>query len=920
MKRILLSVLVLAMAVCLLASCGGNGGGGTTSPAVTTPPATTVPPVTTPPVTTPGTVAFHVTFSVNGVTSTLSVEEGETPVYTGSLADLTDGTKTYRFVGWDKEIAPATEDVTYTAVFKRVITVSWVHAFGSVTTEILAGDTPVAPQDAIGDRMNESEVHLFLGWDKTLAPVSEAEYDANGASLVYTALYQSSTRAYTVTFKNGGTVVGTESVLYGELPVYSGAPLTKDGYNYCGWTNSDKPVTGEVTCEAFFTVYDAEQLLWALSRQNMSFARLDWEIEEDRAINDNRGAVVDSAGGLVLLMLEYRNAPSDSTFKETAKAKIVESMQYLMSDKAEAPMFSLEPYWCYNPLAALILLSKNTPDVWNSLTQLEQEKYDFMMETLTCIVNLGFADGNGYKTGPGYRGNFHKSWNSNYRLALVPVMLYAGQYYGGADKVDAVLASFSYDASMAKFAEYGWQRAIDEWSKTPPTFTKDVNGNEVPAYTMPSQKEIMENATSSGDIYYDRYNDGIPDDGGFGKGVRQPFKYNGFRVDNVAGVFNQLLEYNYSGGKVVSEMQCRVNEQSTEWVRAYILDETKSPYEGYDGMMVELGKENRASCLYASEDFILVCISLATFLEFDMYDIEKDGLEGNLFYKTWIGNQDFLYKISHGWQSFQTSSNPMSKPTYETDDKGQLLWRSWWEDNFGDYTPDTLPYEDPFNPNIYVNDFNGESFEMSGSTQAIGNGDLVFNGAGNSNGVYIKTVTDPNNAANKILAFGVGKDGGTDGFNFNLKVNGGLTTMGEYTKLSISFKMAKDPEAEKIPSSYIRLRATGTTDCINFFETVGEDSTILFFGATVKDHTMTETMATYTVILDFETAEAVLLIDGKQAATATITLPKGTKVDNLVDWIPTTKKNAYIFNWGTRAGFTEQRGLLFDDLAIVAID
>jgi hypothetical protein len=37
------------------------------------------------------------------------------------------------------------------------------------------------------------------------------------------------------------------------------------------------------------------------------------------------------------------------------------------------------------------------------------------------------------------------------------------------------------------------------------------------------------------------------------------------------------------------------------------------------------------------------------------------------------------------------------------------------------------------------------------------------------------------------------------------------------------------------------------------------------------------------------------------------------------DWPATTKSSGYIFNWGSRTGFTEQRGLLFDDLSVMTI-
>ena len=93
MKKILLALSILCMMLCLLVSCAEK--------------------------------EYDVTFSVDGVETTVTVPKGETPVFEGSLADKTVDGKTYRFAGWDAEIVAATADVTYTAVYKRVLTVSW---------------------------------------------------------------------------------------------------------------------------------------------------------------------------------------------------------------------------------------------------------------------------------------------------------------------------------------------------------------------------------------------------------------------------------------------------------------------------------------------------------------------------------------------------------------------------------------------------------------------------------------------------------------------------------------------------------------------------------------------------------------------------------------------------------------------------
>lgn len=75
---------------------------------------------------------FNVTFQVRyengsgGYTKVLYVEkdlvQGAMPVYTGATPTLESDEEgvTYRFIGWDKEIVPITEDTVYTAQFERV--------------------------------------------------------------------------------------------------------------------------------------------------------------------------------------------------------------------------------------------------------------------------------------------------------------------------------------------------------------------------------------------------------------------------------------------------------------------------------------------------------------------------------------------------------------------------------------------------------------------------------------------------------------------------------------------------------------------------------------------------------------------------------------------------------------------------------
>lgn len=94
---------------------------------------------------------YEITFDVDGVKTTISVEEGGIPVFTGSTDKAPSNSFVYIFDGWDKEIIPAGESTTYVAQYKRELreyTVSFV-ADGEViaTTKLHYNDTIHLPNN-----------------------------------------------------------------------------------------------------------------------------------------------------------------------------------------------------------------------------------------------------------------------------------------------------------------------------------------------------------------------------------------------------------------------------------------------------------------------------------------------------------------------------------------------------------------------------------------------------------------------------------------------------------------------------------------------------------------------------------------------------------------------------------------------------
>ena len=62
---------------------------------------------------------YTITFDVNGTKTTVKCLKGDLPVFSGTT-DRPDDTLRYFFAGWDRPIAPATEDTTYTATYHTI--------------------------------------------------------------------------------------------------------------------------------------------------------------------------------------------------------------------------------------------------------------------------------------------------------------------------------------------------------------------------------------------------------------------------------------------------------------------------------------------------------------------------------------------------------------------------------------------------------------------------------------------------------------------------------------------------------------------------------------------------------------------------------------------------------------------------------
>ena len=186
-----------------------------------------------------------------------NVPHGAMPAYDGETPEkAADAEFTYRFIGWDKEIAAAADDVTYTAMFDNITnsyTVKFVGDGGAVLQEetLLYGATPEYKGETPEKAATAQFTYSFADWDQPIAKVT--------GDATYTAVFDAEVNQYAVTFQNeDGTSIVTYTLDYGAMPVYKGPALAKNSdeqrhYRFAGWTPAVSGVTGDATYTAVFT-------------------------------------------------------------------------------------------------------------------------------------------------------------------------------------------------------------------------------------------------------------------------------------------------------------------------------------------------------------------------------------------------------------------------------------------------------------------------------------------------------------------------------------------------------------------------------------------------------------------------------------------------------------------------------------------
>ncbi|MDO5853751.1 MAG: InlB B-repeat-containing protein, partial [Thermoplasmata archaeon] len=217
-------------------------------------------------------VVYTVTFHANNGTEDTTTQNMTVGV--SSMLDLNTFTYTeHTFLGWStsataaeptytngqsvQDLSTSTTGVELYAVWQvNTYTITW-NVDGTETTEQVAyGETP-SFSGSTDKASTESTDYSFKGWSTDGSTVLETIPTVTGAA-TYTALYNESTRTYTVSFESmGGSSVDNKTAEY-KATITAPSNPTKTGYTFVGWYTSETyasqyDFTTEVTSS--FTLY-----------------------------------------------------------------------------------------------------------------------------------------------------------------------------------------------------------------------------------------------------------------------------------------------------------------------------------------------------------------------------------------------------------------------------------------------------------------------------------------------------------------------------------------------------------------------------------------------------------------------------------------------------------------------------------------
>lgn len=341
----------------------------------------------------------------------------------------------------------------------------------------------------------------------------------------------------------------------------------------------------------------------------------------------NASSVIGAENAMFFLALVSYYYPDNVA----AVTKTRDIIQASLSANREPVLFGM--YGWGQPLfAAVLVLAKNTPTVWDQLTADQINRADWMMRLFAVVGNYA------HNAAHSIRLDVALSRNGQYlpnQRNYVGPMSYNYLYWGGAAEVNAILAAFNFDTYLAQMASFGWTRNRNLWLAN--SQTRQIFNGALLSYTNPANGA---NATVTS------------------QGVRRPFTFRGISVNPETGVRSVGPEYSYTplnmiigeelgymyGLEIMDEAPHTMTDAQCPGVTGHI-NGAGSAYVGEMGMCYEFGTnpEGRSSFHYTSAGNHPVTAHWAT--------LKALGVDLDLaWYHLWYANEHLYYEAAiQGW-------------------------------------------------------------------------------------------------------------------------------------------------------------------------------------------------------------------------------------------------------------------------------
>ena len=227
----------------------------------------------------------------------------------------------YRFIGWDKEFSDVTSDLSVSALFEEIPvnpTLYYSVKFYDYDKTLLKEETVQSGTGATAPSDPIRRGYTFAGWNKSFNDVR--------SDLEVTAEYNPNT--YTITYRDGSTVIEEISVRFGEMVTIKS--ISKTNYVFQGWKYND-----EMYSQDFVYEFDDSIILVAVWKEIAKTENLVYS--GSNVTYRNSSTVVQIPTQYVQSDTQLRAAwvssmvgsYSPSTNKETMKANLTEVLDVL---------------------------------------------------------------------------------------------------------------------------------------------------------------------------------------------------------------------------------------------------------------------------------------------------------------------------------------------------------------------------------------------------------------------------------------------------------------------------------------------------------------------------------------------------------------------------------------------------------------